>query len=379
VSTRANRSPSRGSGGAGSGGAGAAIVPLARALVLMLALTLAAALGAGCRWRGGDMPLPAGPLLLGGRVVSASRLRHGAEVYTHYCRPCHGASGGGDGAAAPGMRPPPRDLRRGIYKFAAVAAGQLPNDDDFIRIIRGGLHGTAMLSWDVPPAELDDLIQYTKAFSPRWQTEKPGEPITPAPDPWRSGDGGGGGDGDGGGGDGDGGGGALDAQGAIARGRRVYHGLAQCAVACHPAYAPRAEIYAWTKELTRMEVREFRADLYAPVAKDSDFGFKILPPDFTFTPLRSGAGLADIYRSIAAGIGGTAMPTWKNVLPEADIWALAHYVSSLAALRGTTGADDLQRQLIDQPAWTPPPLDAGAADGDAGAGGDASATDEARR
>ncbi len=109
-----------------------------------------------------------------------------------------------------------------------------------------------------------------------------------------------------------------------------------------------------------MEVREFRADLYAPVAKDSDFGFKILPPDFTFTPLRAGDALADIYRSIAAGIGGTAMPTWKNVLPESDLWALAHYVRSLVALRGTRAADELRRQLLDQPAWTPPPLDGGA-------------------
>ena len=39
----------------------------------------------------------------------------------------------------------------GIYKFGSVAAGQLPTDDDFVRIIRGGLHGTAMLAWDVPP------------------------------------------------------------------------------------------------------------------------------------------------------------------------------------------------------------------------------------
>ena len=253
-------------------------------------------------------------MTLGGRTVSAERLRHGGEVYTHYCRPCHGADGDGNGASAPGLRPSPRDLRRGIYKFGSVAAGQLPTDDDFVRIIKGGLHGTAMLAWDVPAAELDDLIQYTKAFSTRWLTEKAGEPILPAPDPW-----------------------AADPNGAVARGKRVYHGLAQCAVACHPAYAPKGEIYDATKELTHIELRAFRDDLYAPVAKDSDFGFKILPPDFTFTPLRSGETLPDIYRSIAAGIGGTAMPTWKNVLPEADLWAMVHYVASLVALRGTAG------------------------------------------
>jgi mono/diheme cytochrome c family protein len=317
--------------------------------LVAVAVLVAGVAGTGCRSRGAGVPLPAGPLVLGGNLVSTARLRHGAEVYTHYCRPCHGVEGDGNGSSAPGLRPPPRDLRRGIYKFAAVAAGQLPNDDDFVRVIRGGLHGTAMLSWDVPLAELDDLIQYTKSFAPRWQSEKPGEPLRPSPDPWRA-----------------------DVAGAIARGARVYHGMAQCAVACHPAYLPRAEIYAATKELTHMEVRAFRDDLYAPVAKESDFGFKILAPDFTFTPLRSGVELADIYRSIAAGIGGTAMPTWKNVLAEADLWSLAYYVRSLVALRGTAGADNLERQLAAQPPWTPPALDGGQ-DGDAGGGPDGDA------
>jgi mono/diheme cytochrome c family protein len=318
----------------------------ARPARLLLLVALAAAAGGACRSRASGMPVPAtGPLVLGGRTVSADSLRHGGEVYTHYCRPCHGADGDGNGPAAPGLRPPPRDLRRGIYKFGSVANGQMPTDDDLARIIRGGLHGTAMLSWDVPAAELDDLIQYTKAFAPRWQNEKAGEPIVPTTDPW-----------------------SADPAGGVARGRRVYHGLAQCAVACHPAYAPKAEIYAATKELTHMELRAFRDDLYAPVAKDSDFGFRILPPDFTFTPLRAGETLPDIYRSIAAGIGGTAMPTWKNVLPESDLWALAHYVGSLVALRASRAADDLERQLIDQPAWAPPPLDGGADAGDGGAG-----------
>ena len=110
-----------------------------------------------------------------------------------------------------------------------------------------------------------------------------------------------------------------------------------------------------------MELTAFRPDLYLPVAKESDYGVKILPPDFTFNELRGGDGLDDIYRAIAAGIGGTAMPTWKNVLPEADLWALAHYVRSLVGLRGTPAADALQRALLAQPAWTPPTAtDAGA-------------------
>jgi hypothetical protein len=144
--------------------------------------------------------------------------------------------------------------------------------------------------------------------------------------------------------------------------------MAQCAVACHPAYATKQEIYDFTKELTKMELREMRADLYLPVAKDSDYGVKILPPDFTFNELRGGETLEDIYRAVAAGIGGTAMPTWKNVLPDPDLWAMAYYVRWLVALRGTPAAAELQRRLLDQPPWSPPPLpDAGADGGDGGA------------
>jgi mono/diheme cytochrome c family protein len=271
------------------------------------------------------------PLTLAGRTVDPVTLEHGREVYTHFCRPCHGEAGDGKGPAAAGLRPPPRDLRLGIYKFASVAAGQLPRDEDFVRTLRRGLHGTAMLAWGVPDAELDPVIQYVKAFSPRWRTEPAGDAIVPGPDPWtdREPDG-------------------------VERGKVVYHGLVQCAVACHPAYATKSEIYAYSKALTGNASSAFRADLYYPVAKESDYGVKILPPDFTFNELRGGDTLGDIYRAIAAGIGGTAMPTWKNVLPEPDLWAMAHYVRSLVALRGTERGAALQKRLLDQPPWIPP-------------------------
>ena len=310
-----------------------------------ITLALAFAMPA-CSRPAGSPPRFTSAPTLGGRSVSPAALEHGREIYTHFCRPCHGDSGDGKGPSAAGLRPPPRDLRLGVYKFAAVAAGQLPNDADFVRTLRSGLHGTAMLSWDVPAAELDDLIQYVKVFAPRWRTETPGEPITPSPDPWidRPTDG-------------------------IARGLLVYHGMAQCAVACHPAYVTRPEIFAATKELTRIDVREMRPDLYFPVAKDSDFGHKILPPDFTFNEMRGGNTAGDIYRAIAAGIGGTAMPTWKNVLPEPDLWAMAHYVRSLVELRDTPEAAALHKALLDQPPWAPPPLPT--TDGGAGGAPDA--------
>ena len=315
-------------------------------VVGLVALAAASLLAPACRRPAGAPPTFTAAVTLGGRSVAPATLEHGREVYTHFCRPCHGDAGDGKGPAAAGLRPPPRDLRLGVYKFAAVPAGQLPRDEDFVRTLRVGLHGTAMLPWGVPDAELDSLIQYVKVFAPRWRSERPGEPIVPTPDPWP--------------------GREYD---AIERGRRVYHGLAQCATACHPAYTTKPEIYMVTKELTKMDLREMRGDLYFPVPKDSDYGVKILPPDFTFNELRGGETLDDIYRAVAAGIGGTAMPTWKNVLPDPDLWAMAYYVRWLGALRGTPEAAAMQRRLLDQPPWEPPPLpvpDAGTDGGDGG-------------
>jgi len=106
------------------------------------------------------------------------------------------------------------------------------------------------------------------------------------------------------------------------------------------------------------------------VPKPSDFGFAIVPPDFTFHPLRAGDSVAEIARTIASGIGGTAMPTWKNVLPDLDLWAMAYFVRSLVVLRDTPAADELAAKLRAQRAWTPPPLpDAGVDGGDGGIGG----------
>jgi mono/diheme cytochrome c family protein len=286
-------------------------------------LALLSALAAGCSRGGPPTGAFPGPLTLGGKVVSARVLTEGERDYATYCRACHGDHGDGKGPAAHGLRPPPRDFTLGMFKFAAVAGGMLPNDDDLERIVRSGLHGTAMRAWDgIPPATLDAILQYLKTFSPRWKDEVPGDPIQPTPDPWKGKEGEG-----------------------VARGRALYHGLAQC-TSCHPAYLSRQGIDQATRLLTGNPATDFRDDMYGSVLKESDYGVKLLPPDFTRSDLRSvrpDHELEDLYRVIASGVGGTAMPTWRGALPEEDIWALARYVGSLAALRGT----DAPRRLLE--------------------------------
>jgi mono/diheme cytochrome c family protein len=292
--------------------------------------------------------------VLGGVRVSAETLEAGQEAYTHYCRACHGVDGDGYGPSAFGLRPPPRDFTQGIFKFAAVESGALPNDDDFRRVVRGGLHGTAMLAWDVPEPQLRDIIAYIKTFSPKWQKGKPGNPIIPPPDPW-----------------------VHDAD-AVERGKALYHVTAQCS-SCHPNYATRDEIAQMTLRMKKYEVAAFRDDMYGAVLKESEyrvtlhpgesaspepaqhFKVSILPPDFTRSELRAGDAPSDLYRTIACGVGGTAMPAWIATAPYTDpntgehwdgpkdIWALAHYVRSLVDLRGTPAARALWQRLENQP------------------------------
>jgi mono/diheme cytochrome c family protein len=241
----------------------------------------------------------------------------GRVAYTKYCRQCHGDAGDGNGPAALGMRPPPRDLTapRFKMKFAFVANGKLPNDDDLAHVVRFGLDGTAMRAWDVSDGELTAIIAYVKTLSPRWQKEPPGAPMVPPPDPW------------------------TDAAAAIAEGKRVYHVEAGCAT-CHPSYATPAELLAWTDG----KKSELRPDEHVSAGlKDSEYHVKLLPPDFLVQPIRAahddpadpGHALRDLWRTVALGVGGTAMPGFRDPADPTDrkVWALAHYIDSLRKTR----------------------------------------------
>ena len=268
-----------------------------------------------------------------GQEVSADVLNLGKETYTLYCRACHGVNGDGNGPAAKGLRPPPRDFRQGTYKFIAVETGYLPRDEDLHRIIRHGLNGTAMLPWDISDDRLAAVTHYIKTFSERWvdEYEEVGEAIVPEADPF----------------------GEARKGEAIELGKKLYHALAQCN-SCHPSYATYQEIYDAGVEMSGFAKTDLDERLYGTELKDSDYGVKLQPPDFTWHPVRSGESLEDLYRSIAAGIGGTAMPMWKGALPEDQLWAMAYYVKSLIELRGTDEAMAMKQRLMAQPPFEAP-------------------------
>jgi mono/diheme cytochrome c family protein len=312
-----------------------------------------------------------------GDYWSVKDLNLGRHSYMHYCYACHGVDGDGKGPASYGFRPPPRDFRKVAFKFGAVRSGEKPSDDDLVRIVLGGLHGTPMLEWDIPEPQLRRIIAFIKTFPPapcdpevdgkekcdkeaaefpdgkpnKWQDRytrgkrkglfKPiGEAIVvPKKDPW-----------------------AGKSQEAIAKGAEVYHLKAQCAT-CHPSYMTRQELSDLSEVVDGKPLTSFREGMYQGIvlaAKDNPYKVNLMPPDFTLSPLRSirkGKDLRDLWRLIASGVGGV-MPAWVDGLKPDEIWALSHYIKSLVDLSRTENRAKmtaLHKKLATQPPFRAPP------------------------
>lgn len=231
----------------------------------------------------GESPKIEGDQVLGGQQIKASVLERGQEVYLGSCASCHGVKGDGRGPVGLHQKPPPKDLREGIIKFASVPVGSLPTDQDLERIVKKGLRGTAMLAWPVADADVQAVIQYIKLFSERWKKEKAGTPVVFTKDVFQG-----------------------RAGEAIVLGKELYHKKAQC-ISCHH---------------TNQES--------APTPKPGqNIEGAVVATHFGKDVLRAGESLKDIYRAVAAGVGGTAMPSWAGSLSSEEIWAIAYYVQSL--------------------------------------------------
>jgi mono/diheme cytochrome c family protein len=265
------------------------------------------------------------PQVLGGEEVPADVLRHGHDVYTRNCVTCHGELGDGNGPAAAGMKPAPRDFRTATFKFAGASDRALPHDDELVRIVRDGLDGTAMRPWDLHERELRAVVHYIKTFSPpgegfRDPSREVSRPELPA-DPFEGRE-----------------------HEAILEGERLYHTVLQCNQ-CHPTYVGPAHYEAWEFPLPRADAPYRPAPRYSPAYEEV-----LLPDDFLRHPLRSvrrddtGALRGDdLYRVIAYGLQGP-MPGYAHLGPDM-LWAITHYVRSIAELRDTEAGESLLRSM----------------------------------
>ena len=300
--------------------------PVRRAAPLLGALCLAGALVACATdvW---------GPdeLLRGAPAKDAATLKRGREQYSLYCVGCHGENGDGAGQAARFLDPKPRDFRKGRVKFAAVPAGALPRDEDLLTTMNHGLDGTSMPSWRlIGEEDKRAIVAYLKTFSEVWQKEAPGAVVPIKADPFRK-----------------------HPERGVEEGERVYHGLAACS-SCHPAYVAMPRIAEHMKAYD-IAFTGFRADLYTSVEKDSDWGAPIRPPDFLVDRTKIAAKKEELVRVIAAGVGGTAMPSWGATLTHQQLWGLAYYVESLIQKRDSAEGQAMKKALAEQPAFNPPP------------------------
>jgi len=285
--------------------------------------------------------------------IAVSLVEEGRANYQTYCVGCHGTIGDGAGDATTFLSPKPRNFTAANFKFSSTRSGQLPTDDDLKRTIRNGLRGSAMPSFNLlSDRTIDSLVAYIKTFSPRWKAEPPPGPIPLTEDPYRT---------------------MPDKTAAIRRGEQVYHGYAIC-WSCHPAYEPETRINEDIVAFGSPRREGFRPGLFEAEGKPSAEGEMLYPPNFLRDSVRSGTRVEDLYRSIAAGISGTAMPTWVDsidlpgptpdsppLVSKADLWAMAYYVQSLLAERPALVAEpnvvvrDRPRPIYLHGAPPPPP------------------------
>lgn len=208
----------------------------------------------------------------------------GKAIFSVKCAECHGTEGKGDGLAAPLLTPRPRDLTSGKFKFRSTESGSIPTDEDLLKTILNGLHGTAMP--DLRPFlrgdSLQALLAYVKTLSPRFQNEtpqlvKPGKSVASSP-------------------------------ASIAAGEKVY-GKLECA-SCHGSDGTGKDAIA----------TDLQDDL------GHDIKTANLTEPWTF---RGGSAPEDIYLRFRTGIDGSPMPSYAGTASEQEMRDLANYVASL--------------------------------------------------
>ncbi len=283
-------------------------------------------------------------------------------LFRQHCATCHGVTGDGAGVMATTFDPYPRDFRRGTFKFTTTRAGAKPLRSDLRRTLLRGIPGTGMPSFaELPPEQLDALIEYVIYLSVRGETEQylvqlvvdegeylplgedtkevvleeavlwvanqwaaveenPEEYIVAVPPrPDYSGD-------------------RLAA--SIARGRELYASKdAQCALCHGPNGAGDGEderIYDdWNKlkkGITPEQTAKLARLYTLPIQR-------LRARDFREGAFRGGASPEDLYRRVYSGIKGTPMPAAgpqpgaKGVFTPDDIWDVVNYILSLAESR----------------------------------------------
>lgn len=227
------------------------------------------------------------------RAIGEALIERGKRLYAIHCAGCHGAQGGGQGPAAYGLNPKPRDLTTGVFKFRSTPSGFLPTDADLRRSIRQGIPGSSMPGFPlISEPDVDSLIFFIKSFSEKWQdTESVGSsiPVIEAPlnfelrEEWLA---------------------------RAAVGSTLFHPLCS---SCHG--------------------EEGKGDGPAGAALVDNWGHPVRPKNLTLPFVGGGYELYDIYRSLTTGIDGTPMVSYAGSYTEEQRWDLVAYINFLRERR----------------------------------------------
>lgn len=211
--------------------------------------------------------------------------------YQRYCAGCHGDAGDGNGENAMWLDPKPRDFTLAVFKCRSTLTGNLPTDEDLYNTIERGLTSSYMPIWNTfSRQQRADLVAYIKTFSPRWEREKPGEPIkTPAEPPV-----------------------TIE---SISHGKALFTKM-EC-WKCHGPQGKGDGPSAPT--LTDSKDQPIRPYDFGSGKDDSRF--------------KCGSTNADLYRIFMTGVDGTPMPSFADVIQPKDAWDLVHFLRTLQVHR----------------------------------------------
>lgn len=305
----------------------------------------------------------AGNLQAAAGAVNSDQQGTSAGLYRKHCVHCHGVTGDGAGPTAGYLAPYPRDFRLGKFKFKSTPLRKAPTDQNLVDILRQGIPGTAMPSFDLlPTAEIAALVDYVKYLSIRGEVERalaaevslldgqpllePSELASLSPenaqqvldavlfadviDRWR------------------------EPEQHVTRvptppaafqignpghadltslGRQLFFAKGNCAE-CHGETAAgdgKAINYDdWTNEWLKTPGVDLVAEeTWEPFLDAGAFPPRtVRPRNLNLGVFRGGDRPEDMYRRLANGIEGTPMPASTALTPD-ELWALVSYVQSL--------------------------------------------------
>jgi mono/diheme cytochrome c family protein len=223
----------------------------------------------------------------------------GKQLYYRFCWGCHSFRGDGSGEnwlptgsypTMPYLNIQPRNFDAAVFKCRSTPTGTLPTDEDLYNSVTRGFVMTNMPSWlSLTSQQRADLVAFIKSFSPRFKTEKPGDPIHVPAEP------------------------KLSVE-SIKHGGELFQKL----------------------ECWKCHGQEGRGDGPSASTLTDSNDQPIRPYNFAVgSRFKCGATNQDLYKIFMTGLDGTPMPSFADVIKPEDAWDLVHFLRTLQVTNKT--------------------------------------------